>query len=533
MKNLITSFILLLLVLVSCGSVPNNVSQRKTVSIKGNQSAEINALYKITESNRENIEKIDKRQFQFTKDFEDFKKDTKVKIDDLLIQIESLKAIVNNDNSTTNPEPQELKAFPSAEGAGKYITGGRGGIVVKVTNLNDSGSGSLREALLLTVPRIIVFEVSGTITLNSAIELIAENSNFTVAGQTAPEGGITISNHLIQIGGGWSRASQPCDNSVWRYVRFRNGRYTGVADVREHNGVVVTGADGMIFDHCSFSFCDDQAIAAGGDWGVFQNVTIQNCIFSENATQVILALNGAFEEGDITVYKNAFIDTSQRTPNMGGDGQYDIINNYYFNWASRLSNINAASPEVNYIGNYLKEGSYTTSGSGNKYQTGTATIYTANNYHSSLYTTPELDDRDIWQNFSDDSPVSGARFTTTIHPLLNDINVISALSVPSILNDIGANKYLNLDGTYGTYLDSFDTTKISNAQGNISSDPYNKSWTLPTLPNNTRPGGYDTDNDGMPDTWETATFGDLTRTATGDEDGDGYTNIEEYLNSID
>src|SRR5690606_20745289 len=79
-----------------------------------------------------------------------------------------------------------LKAFPSAYGGGAYTTGGRGGRVIRVTNLNDSGPGSLRAALMATGTRTIVFDVSGTIILTTTIELIAENSNFTVAGQTAP-----------------------------------------------------------------------------------------------------------------------------------------------------------------------------------------------------------------------------------------------------------------------------------------------------------------------------------------------------------
>ena len=116
----------------------------------------------------------------------------------------------------------QTPAVPSVVGAGAYTTGGRGGIVVHVTNLNDSGTGSLREALMMTVPRTIVFDVSGRIHLTSHIELILENSDFTVAGQTAPEGGITISGRPIQMGGGYSRANQPCHNAIWRYIRFRN-----------------------------------------------------------------------------------------------------------------------------------------------------------------------------------------------------------------------------------------------------------------------------------------------------------------------
>ena len=96
----------------------------------------------------------------------------------------------------------ELRAFPSAEGGGSIASGGRGGRVVHVTTLADSGAGSLRAALMETGARTIVFDVSGRIHLEERIELIAENSDFTIAGQTAPEGGITISGRPILLAGG-------------------------------------------------------------------------------------------------------------------------------------------------------------------------------------------------------------------------------------------------------------------------------------------------------------------------------------------
>ncbi|OUS02942.1 hypothetical protein A9Q86_02525 [Flavobacteriales bacterium 33_180_T64] len=428
----------------------------------------------------------------------------------------------------------QTKAFPSVKGGGTYTTGGRGGIVVKVTNLNNSGSGSLRSALMMTVPRTIIFDVSGTIVLTSAIELILENSNFTVAGQTAPEGGITISNHLIQMGGGWSRASQPCNNAIWRYVRFRNGRYNGQPDVREHNGFVCTGASGLVFDHCSFSFCDDQAMSMGGDWGDFKDVTIQNCIFSENATAVIIGLNPNYPTGDITSINNLYVDQGHRTPNAGGTLQYDIINNVYFNWGSRLTNANAGSPEINFIGNYMQPGSFTLNGSVNKVQNITGNIYTANNYHATYYPSPQLDDRNLWQNFYTNAWLSNSHFTTTMHPLLENPTVASAQDAyTEVLSNVGANKFLNGDGSFGNYRDSFDILKISNVENNISSNPFNKNWTLPTLPNTTRPTNYDTDNDGMADEWEMDTFNTLSHTGTVDSNGNGYTDLEDFLNGVD
>lgn len=437
----------------------------------------------------------------------------------------------SNTINVTTSSPEPVKAFPAIKGAGSEATGGRGGIVVRVTNLNNSGSGSLRDALLMTVPRIIVFEVSGTIHWNTHVELIKENSNFTILGQTAPRGGITISGNYLRLGGGWNRAQQPCDNVIIRYIRFRNGGYTGEPDVAEHNGVISTGCDKLVFEHCSFSFCDDQALALGGNYGDFKDVTIQRCIFSENATQVILGFNATTYTGELTVIENAFIDTSQRTPNMGGDGQYDVINNYYFNWRSRLSNINDGSPEVNYIGNYLQEGSWSTPSSANKYQAGSPTIYTAYNYHSRIYKTPQENDRNLWQGFYSGSTISSSYFTSTQFPLMYDVVPMSAFDVPNILDDIGANKYLNADGTYGVYSDNFDVLKINNARNNISTDPQNKDWTLPTLPLNTRPSNYDANKNGVSDIWEANNI-PSGKTVT-DISPSGYEYRELFWNAVD
>lgn len=427
-------------------------------------------------------------------------------------------------------------AFPTAIGGGAYTTGGRGGTVIHVTNLNDSGVGSLRAALQTTGTRTIVFDVSGTITLTSLLEIHLDESNFTVAGQTAPEGGITISGKPIQMGGN----SQGCNNAIWRYIRFRNASYTGVADVYDHNGFIAEGTDGLILDHCSFSFNDDQAISMNGNYGDLINITINRCLFSENATGVIMGVGDyGYDMGNFTVIDNLFVDQSHRTPNIRTNLQADVVNNVFFNWASRLTRLSSGhTGNVNYIGNYLKMGSFTSNGTtaANKIDTSvTPLIYSAYNYHSNLHTTPVLDDQDLWTNFTTAEAVSTSYFTTTQFPLVGEDYTIKTASetYDDVLVDVGANKYLNADGSVGTYIDSFDTTKIANVISDTSSDPFNKSWTLPTLPTNTRDGSYDTDGDGMADVWETATFGSLARNGTADLDGDGYTDLEEFLNLVD
>lgn len=439
----------------------------------------------------------------------------------------------------SNIDQGALKAFPTAVGAGAYTTGGRGGTVVHVTNLNDSGAGSLREALLMTVPRIIVFDVSGRIHLSSMIELIAENSNFTVAGQTAPKGGITISGKPIQMGGGYSRANQPCDNAIWRYIRFRNGSYTGVSDMYMHNGFISTGTTGLILDHCSFSFNDDQAISINGNYVRVDNVTIQNCLFSENATSIVLDGNSSGNLYDFTFYNNLFKNEYHRQPNYGGVGQVDIINNIHDNFPSRIVNINkAGTKDVNYIGNWIRTGPTSTTYAPNKVQSpANPSIYTANNYHNLLATIPKLNDQEIWSQFGSGStdPVPSGNFTTTMHPLLGEAPTIESAqdAFTSVSNNVGSNKYLNADGRVGNYLDSYDTDLIDDTINGVQATLGNKSWTQPTLPENTRNETYDTDNDGMADAWEIRRFGNLQQSARDDFNGDGYTNIEEFINQVD
>lgn len=434
-----------------------------------------------------------------------------------------------------NAYSQQL-SFPSAIGAGAYTSGGRGGEVIKVTNLNNSGPGSLRAALTSTGPRIIVFDVSGTIHLTSMIELTLAQSNFTVAGQTAPEGGITIAGKPIQLGGGYNQANQPCNNAVFRYIRFRNASYTGVDDAYMHNAFISSGTDGLVFDHCSFSFNDDQAISMRSIYGALANITVQNCMFSENATAIIAGyVDDTYATGDMTFVNNLFVDQSHRTPNIGGSLQFDVVNNVYYNWVSRLTNANCQSPDINFVGNYMKPGSYSSNTSVNKVQSVVPSIYSANNYHENLYPTPQTNDYNLWQNFYNGSDLPANYFAPTQFPLLgNQFEVLTPFDAyDSVLANVGTNKYLNGDGTSSEYQDSYDILKISNVINDISSDPYNHNWVLPALPNNTRSADFDTNDDGMPDAWKIAKGFDADTDLSSHEWGSGYIGIEEYLNEID
>ncbi|WP_425237679.1 T9SS type A sorting domain-containing protein [Ulvibacterium sp.] len=405
-------------------------------------------------------------------------------------------------------EPVGVKAFPTAYGGGSGIIGGRGGTIVHVTNLSDDGNpGSLRYALLLETPRTIVFDVSGIIELNNIIEIPLAASNFTVAGQTAPEGGITISGFPISMGGGWILSLQPCNNGIWRFIRFRNGTTTGIPDQLLHSGFISTGTDGLIMDHCSFAMNDDQAMSLNANYGSLANHTISRCLFSENATNIVWGINPPTgSTGNFSYLFNLHSHQGWRNPNLGYEGRADVINNVYFNWSFRNININGRSPDLNHYNNYYKAGSYRSSD--NKLQTGNTTtdptIYTSNNYHSILATTPVSDDRQLWTDFSTGSPVANQYFVTTPHAaMINPAPLLTASEAyAEVLSDVGANRYVADAGVRGEYLDSYDTQRINDVINSISRDPLNKSWTQPILPNNIRSSNWDTDNDGLPDFFE-------------------------------
>ena len=167
----------------------------------------------------------------------------------------------------TTSAQEETPAFPGAEGHARYITGGRGGEIRHVTNLNDSGEGSLREALKGEKPKTIVFDVSGYIDLQSQLDI---TSNTTIAGQTAPSPGITLRYYTIYFG--------KCDNVIVRYIRFRRSQVKDVND----------GADAtwgrkrnkIMLDHCSFSWSIDEVASFYDN----NNFTMQWCYITESLT---------------------------------------------------------------------------------------------------------------------------------------------------------------------------------------------------------------------------------------------------------
>jgi hypothetical protein len=269
------------------------------------------------------------------------------------IKCSAQKNVINNNESIPI-------AFPGAEGYGKYATGGRGGKVLIVTNLNDDGDGSFRKAAVANGPRIIVFAVSGTIHLNSSISIKA---NATIAGQTAPGDGICIADKSVQLGG---------DNIILRYIRFRLGdkwqRQAGQVDGSGGEDAFSGGGKkNIIIDHCTFSWSNDECFSVyNGDSSTFQwNIISEPLNYSYHLETGDKdwerhGYGGIWGGRHLSAHHNLFAHCNNRNPRFNGSRQnipefVDYANNVIYNWGG--NNIYAGEGgNYNIINNYFKYG---------------------------------------------------------------------------------------------------------------------------------------------------------------------------------
>ncbi len=440
----------------------------------------------------------------------------------------------------------ELKAFPTAYGAGANASGGRGGKVIHVTTLNWTGSGSLKEALQTSGPRIIVFDVSGEIdaTSQSDFNSIIEGSNYdnlTIAGQTAPHGGISIRTSEFMF--------KDVNNIIIRYIRFRN---LGVTQDAQW----FINTSNVIFDHCTFSHGGDESASISSSSGIQTNFTYQRCFFQDSKTGSIMGVDGGI--GEYSAIYNVYSNISHRFPNTKGLGRYDIVNNIVYNWKARLSRFQEGG-KINLINNYykpskkgLRQSAWYGLGSTKKAQHKISVknnpinypiVYASGSIVVGERETPKTDDSDMFTAFfgsdiPEYSPVPDKYFTNTQYAINGaNYNIMSAKEAyVNVLNDVGANKTLNADGTINYYQDTKDATDIMMIKDDsYSGNFYDERSTIayPEIPQNIRASNYDTDGDGMPDLWEKANYGDLSKDGKADTDGDGYTDLEEFLNQVD
>jgi len=259
---------------------------------------------------------------------------------------------INSEGDTTKGDvwyfKKRMLAFPGAEGYGRYAIGGRYGKIVYVTNLNDDGPGSFREAVTSGIgPRTVIFNVSGIISLNSKIFC---DDNITIAGQTAPGKGICLRKSSLAIS----------SESICRFMRMRLGSGEST------DGMGMPGASESIMDHCSVSWSIDEGVTSRNA----KNITIQKTIISEALNMANLhgdASNrhgfAAVFGGDIaSVHHNLLAHNSGRNPRfdggMNGNGYYmgrvDYFNNVVYNWNAHAAY--GEAHEVNFVNNYYKQG---------------------------------------------------------------------------------------------------------------------------------------------------------------------------------
>ena len=453
-------------------------------------------------------------------------------------------------------------AFPGAEGFGAQSLGGRGGTVIEVTNLNDSGSGSLRACVEARGPRICVFRVGGTITTQS--EIIAANPYLTIAGQTAPGGGITL------------RASQnyheepfviSTHDVIIRFVRFRAGA-SATPNSSRRSMTVNFGAYNVILDHCSFSWATDQPLLLID--GV-HNVTIQWSIISEGLALSTHFEDGSFEEhstglsvsgknynstaqtGNITIHHNLLAHNGGRNPQNAGYGLEDVVNNVIYNWGRQAFTTQDLQADVptNIVNNYFKAGidsiGYEVQAHHNNKSMMGPRIYLSGNIgpNRSDDTQPNISivkpgDRD----FLVESPFPAPPVTTTTaKQAYQDVLANAGARVPSLdAVDKRIIEEVKLGG--GRIIDCVSVNELTSpiscaARVYLSSSDYTRygihdplddmGW--PVLAAGTPP--QDSDHDGMPDNWETSHgLNPNADDSAQDRDGDGYTNLEEYLNDL-
>lgn len=281
-------------------------------------------------------------------------------------------------------------------------------------------------------------------------------------------------------------------------------------------------------------------------------VTFQNNLVADGHTNMFVAINPNRPNDPqdyidyISFLGNVMIG-GNRMPNVAFNGQAEVNNNVMYDPGSKM--INAYYDlELNHINNYVYDPG-TSSNVTNAHQelglNDNPKIYTSGNYYEGFNSSTLLnatnDNLLMWTDFSDRSIKLSANFFVDSKQFLigipNQKALVSANETYQeriIDKNIGANKFLNDSGDVQLYQDSFDSEVLDIAKNRTAHTWHQVSeWVLPNIPNNTRPSTYDSDNDGMADAWEIKTFGDLSQSYKGDFDGDGYENIEEYMNQVD
>lgn len=458
----------------------------------------------------------------------------------------------------------EIPAFPGAEGGGKFSFGGRGGIVIVVTNLNDSGPGSFRDACEQGGARIVVFNVAGIIRLTSPVTIRAPY--ITIAGQTAPGDGICIAGETV-----W------CDTHdvVIRHVRFRRGE-TWVG--RRDDAFGGNPVGNIMIDHVSASWGLDENISFyrhmfnPGD-GTKElklptvNVTIQNSISSQALDTYNHSFGSTLGGENCTFMRNLWANNTGRNPSVGWNGVFHFVNNIVYNWVHRSTDGGDYTALFNFVNNYYKPGPLTPKDSpvghrilkpesgrsrlgykvfGRVYAHGNFLEgfpeVSADNWVGGIQVESQSDTKGYTENMKWNKPF----------PMENPFPIMMAQDAYNFVLDNAGATFPKRDIVDQRVVEQIRTGKVHYdptvkpeefyqfEHRRLPADSYKQG----IITDIRQVGGYpeykgtpykDSDNDGMPDAWELK-YGLNPKDpsdAVLDMNDDGYTNIEKFINGID
>lgn len=422
------------------------------------------------------------------------------------------------------------RSFPTAEGFGAAAVGGRGGRVIQVTTLADSGVGSLRDCMMAAGPRTCVFRVSGTIELLKQIK--PTSGYLTIAGQTAPGGGIAIKNHPSNLTGSPLFFNQP--HNIIRHLRVRPGPTSGAKQDTTDAITVDSGAVNTILDHVSLSWATDEPF---NTTKAASNVTIQWSLVYEGLSKSTHIQGehskGMFLEGNnITAHHVFMAHATDRMPNAGVGSRVDFVNlisynmrekaHQYFSMKQKQSSTTSGLlREANVIGNWVSMGPNSLRGTA---------IY-GGNYDEQYSTNPGFAKFYLYQN------IDGRRRTPANNEKMffdpADWKYITTQPIGNLSVQIfspAEQAVRDVTAFAGAFpRDAADARAVQgflSCGGAIINSPSQVGgW--PVLASGV---AYpDTDKDGMDDNWERIRN---ISSANADADGDGYTNLEEFLNEL-
>ena len=466
--------------------------------------------------------------------------------------------------ATCFAQTEKTPAFPGAEGFGRYVTGGRGGKVYHVTNLKDSGTCSLRWANSQPGPRTIVFDVSGTIYLKSALKFAP---NTTVAGQTAPGDGICVADYPVTIG----------SNVIVRYMRFRLGN-RNVAN-HEGDGLGSIDENNIIVDHCSVSWSIDECLSIYGG----KNLTAQWCIVSQSLvnsghSKGNHGYGGNWGGSGASFHHNLIAHHTSRTPRLGPrqgtqtDERMDMRNNVIYNFGGNGC-YGGEGMNVNIVNNYYKPGPGSPTGTRGMRIAGIGirtTDYCKNNDGSwngwypmwhvwgKYYVTGNVNTsysqvtRDNW-TYGIYNQIDNAKNDYTYTQATKDsMRIDEAIpfvcvtthtaeqAYEQVLKYAGASLHRDeLDelivsdtrNKRATFTGSGNSSGFINSQNDVMAGISGNETPWPTLVQTEALA--DSDGDGMPDEWEMANGLNPADSTDGNiRDEEGYTRLEHYLNSL-